>query len=139
MAGRVVTIATQRGGVNVITKATAGVTSTKRPTFTGAHVADRNLLGRLLNQFVAWVEEATAPARSNPQNSGVLVRNIALSNGVTTQVPHLLGREPTGWYCVRARTAAFSAYETTLATGLDRKQYIALASNATGTYDLWVF
>lgn len=139
MSGRTVTIATQRGGKNVSLPATAGVTSTKRPQFTTVHIADRNILGRMLNQLVSYIDEVTAPARSSPLNSYVILRNIALTNTVTTQIPHLLGREPTGWFCVRAQTAAFSAYEVALAAGLDRKKYIALTSGATGTYDLLVF
>lgn len=139
MGGRTVTIATQVGGKNVVRQASNGGSSTLRPVFTATHVEDRTLLSRMLNQFIRWVEAETAPAQSNPMNGAVILRNIALGANTTTQIPHLLGRDPTGWMVVRAQTAPFYGYEVALASGLDRTRYLAIKSVNTGTYDLAVF
>lgn len=139
MAGRVTTISRQVGGQNVTQPASAGASSPKRPTFLTQHIDDPKQLTQLLNQQVKWVEQITAPARSSPITSGVILQGVALAGGVTTQMPHMLGREPIGWICIRAQTAAWSGYEGALSAGLDRTKYLAMVSANTGTYDFLVF
>lgn len=125
IAGRVSTIATQIGGKNVTIAAASGPASTLRPTFTINQVEDKSLLLRALIQLVKWVEDITATARSAPITNSVTLRNVVLQAGVTTSVKHMLGREPNGYFCVRAQGADFSAFEPTLATS------IASSTNAT--------
>lgn len=139
MASRRSTIATQVGGVNVVRPMASTPVSTHKPTFTTSQVEDSARLTRKLNELTHWVGQSTDAARTSPFSSVVIIRNIALTNGSTSTVAHMLGREPNGWICVRAQTASFIGYETSLAAGLDRTKYIAIAAGSTGTYDLMVF
>lgn len=138
MAGKVTTISTQLGGQNVTVRARNGA-AVRRLQFTTDIVKDSDQLVRMLNMLVSAMLEAVAVANSSPITSAVILQNVALTSGSTTNIQHGLGRNPTGWLCIRAQTAAFSAFETTLSSGQTRDRYLALRSANTGTYDFLVF
>lgn len=138
MAGKAVSIQRQQGGQNITTGAVSQP-AVAQVRFTEASVKDDTQLLRQLNELAKRSSDVTRVAGSNPINSGVLLQNLSMAAGTSYQLPHGLGRAPIGWFCVRAQTAAWSGYETTLATGLTAERYLPLYSNNTGTYDFWVF
>ena len=92
-----------------------------------------------MNELVRFVIDMTKTAQGNPLNSAVIIQNVAMTGGVTYQIPHSLGRAYTGWLVTRAQTAAWAGYETALATGLTADRYIALVTSTTGTFDFIVY
>lgn len=139
MTSKRFTILTQQGGRNVAQTTRLTPASVKKPTFTSASVADPQVTVRMLNEFVDHVRNQTDIAANAPFNGGVIIQNIALSAGVTTTIAHTLNRPYQGWWCVRAQSAAFSAFEVALAAGLKASAYLAIKSNNTGIYDIFVF
>ena len=138
MAGRVVTIQRQQGGQNITVDAVGGLAA-KRPVFTQEGLQNRQVQVRQMNELVRFVIDMTKTAQANPLNSAVIIQNVAMTGGVTYQIPHSLGRAYTGWLVTRAQTAAWAGYETALATGLTADRYIALVTSTTGTFDFIMY
>jgi hypothetical protein len=80
----------------------------------------------------AWAS-AVNPLLKNPINQGILLKEVALINGVTI-INHLLGRTQQGWFVVDMNAAAAiyrsAAFNSTT---------LSLRSNAAVTVNLYVF
>lgn len=80
----------------------------------------------------AWKSQLD-PVLANPLVDGILLKNVALDNG-ETQINHLLGRKPLGWFLVDQNAAAsiYRAQPMTILT-------LTLFSDSAVTVSLWVF
>lgn len=84
------------------------------------------------------LNQLTAMARSNPSLSSVVLRDVTMTASAHT-LEHRLGRAYQGWRVVRARTAAWNRYETTLAAGQTADKFLAFSAGTAGLYDIEVW
>ena len=136
MPGRPVSVTQSVGGVGQNAVVQPSATSAQRPKFLPEHIDDPKILARKLNDAVAYHENITAPARSSPSSTGIIVRNVSLTGGQSTAIKHGLGYAPQNYVCVRAQTAAWSVFDVANAAGLPLSHAITLFSNNTGKYDI---
>lgn len=90
-------------------------------------------LARVQDNVATTLNAITA----KPVLDGVLLKSVALINGVTNVVDHSLGRSPLGWIVVRKRATA-DIWDVQDAN-LNPSRNLNLVCSADVIIDLWVF
>lgn len=86
--------------------------------------------------FQKDVVSFTRDVSVHPLLNGQLVENISLS-GTTVNVPHSLGRTPTGFIVVK-KTAQQDVWQDSTST-VDTKSFLPMRAAGAVTVSLWIF
>lgn len=90
---------------------------------------------RAVNQTSLNTQTAVNNINRSAQN-GTILNSVSLSAGAN-QVPHKLGKNLTGWYMVRQRSAA--TFYDTQDTGAQKSVFLYLNASAACVVDIYVF
>ena len=90
-----------------------------------------------INQIQENIEQVLEPFIINPILNGVLIKEVNIVSGTTTNIEHKLGRKPLGWIVTRKRADSRVWDLNDTNTAQDKTLSLTCSSNV--KIDLWIF
>lgn len=113
----------------------------RRVLFTKGDLADVDKLFDLLNRFQESILSVLGVVTTNQLIPGNILRNVAMNSAGTYYLAHGLGRPWQGYFIVRNyQGSAYGALrDIALPQGMTADKILAVQSQQTGTFDIYVF